>query len=58
MQKDYDALGQENRELCSQKDDASNKVKELQTELTDARVDNIGLSEELSLTNAKLYDQA
>ncbi|GJW75180.1 hypothetical protein Tco_0134550 [Tanacetum coccineum] len=58
MQKDYDALGQENRELRSQKDDASDKVKELHTELTDARVANIGLSEELSLTDAKLSDQA
>ncbi|GJS51262.1 hypothetical protein Tco_0624624 [Tanacetum coccineum] len=36
MQKDCDALGQENRELNSQKDVASVKVKELQTELTDA----------------------
>ncbi|GJW16330.1 hypothetical protein Tco_0020463 [Tanacetum coccineum] len=48
MQKDCDALVQENRELCSQKDVASVKVKELQTELTDVRVASIGLSEELS----------
>ncbi|GKB35122.1 hypothetical protein Tco_0880064 [Tanacetum coccineum] len=58
MQKDYDALGQENRELRSQKDVASDKVKELQTELTDARVASIGLSEELSKTDAKLSNQA
>ncbi|GKC33329.1 hypothetical protein Tco_1040623, partial [Tanacetum coccineum] len=45
-------------ELCSQKDVASVKVKELQTELTDARVASIGLSKELSQTNAKLSDQA
>ncbi|GKB51282.1 hypothetical protein Tco_0902035, partial [Tanacetum coccineum] len=48
----------DNRELRSQKNAASDKVKELQTELTDARVANIGLSEELSQTEAKLYDQA
>nr|GEU67520.1 hypothetical protein [Tanacetum cinerariifolium] len=58
MQKDCDALGQENRELCSQKDAASDKVKELQTEHTDARVANIGLLEELSQTDAKLSNQA
>ncbi|GJT58932.1 hypothetical protein Tco_1002465 [Tanacetum coccineum] len=58
MLKDCDALGQENRELCSQKDDTSDKVKELQTELTDARVANIGLSEELSQADAKLSNQA
>ncbi|GKB41474.1 hypothetical protein Tco_0886416, partial [Tanacetum coccineum] len=44
MQKDCDVLGQENRELNSQKDVASVKVKELQTELTDAMVASIGLS--------------
>ncbi|GJQ97445.1 hypothetical protein Tco_0008584 [Tanacetum coccineum] len=48
----------ENRELCSQKDVASVKVKELRTELTDAKVASIGLSEELSQTDAKLSDQA
>ncbi|GKB84219.1 hypothetical protein Tco_0956491 [Tanacetum coccineum] len=48
----------ENMELRSQKDAASNKVKELQTELTNARVSSIGLSEELSQTDAKLSDQA
>ncbi|GJW96562.1 reverse transcriptase domain-containing protein [Tanacetum coccineum] len=53
IQKDCDAVGQENRELRSQKDVASDKVKELQTELTDARVSSIGLSEELSKTDAK-----
>ncbi|GJZ64874.1 hypothetical protein Tco_0621570 [Tanacetum coccineum] len=58
MQKDCAALGQENRELCSKKDAASEKVKELQTELTDARVVSIGLSEEFSQTDAKLSDQA
>ncbi|GKD94866.1 hypothetical protein Tco_1374703, partial [Tanacetum coccineum] len=58
MQKDYDTLVQENRELRSQKDVASDKVKELQTELTDARVASIGLLGELSQTDAKLSDQA
>ncbi|GKE97289.1 hypothetical protein Tco_0020640 [Tanacetum coccineum] len=58
MQKDCDALGQENRELNSPKDAASDKVKELQTELTDARVASIGLSEELSKSDTKLSDQA
>ncbi|GKB26175.1 hypothetical protein Tco_0865576 [Tanacetum coccineum] len=42
MRKDYDTLVQENKELRSQKDDASDKVKELQTKLTDARVASIG----------------
>ncbi|GJX16803.1 hypothetical protein Tco_0217635 [Tanacetum coccineum] len=41
MQNDYDTLVQENRELRSQKDVASDKVKELQTELIDARVASI-----------------
>ncbi|GKE14418.1 hypothetical protein Tco_1421995, partial [Tanacetum coccineum] len=45
-------------ELRSQKDVASNKVKELQIKLTDAKVASIGLSEELSKTDAKLSDQA
>ncbi|GJX71065.1 hypothetical protein Tco_0308236 [Tanacetum coccineum] len=58
IHKDCDALGQENRELRSQKDDAYDKVKELQTELTDARVASIGLSKELSKTDAMLSDQA
>ncbi|GJU63006.1 hypothetical protein Tco_1244841 [Tanacetum coccineum] len=57
MQKDYDTLGLENRELRSQKDAAFDKVKELQTELTDARV-ALGLSKELSKTDAMLYNQA
>ncbi|GJR48812.1 hypothetical protein Tco_1316915 [Tanacetum coccineum] len=56
MHKDCDALIQEKR-LRSQKDVASDKVKELQTELTDVRVASIGLSEELSQTDAKLSDQ-
>ncbi|GJY15656.1 hypothetical protein Tco_0386078 [Tanacetum coccineum] len=58
MQKDCDALGQENRELRSQKDAASDKVKELQTELTNARVASIGLSDELSKIDARSSDQA
>ncbi|GJX11134.1 hypothetical protein Tco_0200993 [Tanacetum coccineum] len=58
MQKDCDALVQENSEMRSQKDVASDKVKELYTKLTDARVASIGLSEELSHTDAKLSDQA
>ncbi|GJU63003.1 hypothetical protein Tco_1244838 [Tanacetum coccineum] len=47
MQKDYDALGQENRELRSQKDVASDKVKELQTKLTDAKVASIGYKDDV-----------
>ncbi|GJT23131.1 hypothetical protein Tco_0893068 [Tanacetum coccineum] len=50
MQKDCDALGQENKELLSQKDDASDKVKELQTQLTDARVTS---KNQLALEKAK-----
>nr|GEW35759.1 hypothetical protein [Tanacetum cinerariifolium] len=46
------------RELRSQKDVTFDKVKELQTKLTDAMVASIGLSEELSKTDAKLSDQA
>nr|GEX89533.1 hypothetical protein [Tanacetum cinerariifolium] len=55
---DFDALGKEDRELSSQKYDASDKVKELQTELTDAEVASIGLLEEFSKPYAKLSDQA
>nr|GEW15879.1 hypothetical protein [Tanacetum cinerariifolium] len=91
MQKDCDALVQENRELRSRKDvvlalkyrfsrvqfgsglivfvrqrfglnEGSGlpfqQVKELHTEFTDARVASISLLEELSLTDAKLSDQA
>ncbi|GKA37261.1 hypothetical protein Tco_0723826 [Tanacetum coccineum] len=54
MQKDCDALVQENRELCSQKDVASIKVQELQTKLTDARVASICLSEEFDEFHAAL----
>ncbi|GJX59457.1 hypothetical protein Tco_0290847, partial [Tanacetum coccineum] len=50
IQKDCDALGQENKELLSQKDDASDKVKEFQTELTDARVAS---KNQLALEKAK-----
>ncbi|GKD43815.1 hypothetical protein Tco_1268460, partial [Tanacetum coccineum] len=57
MQKDCNAWVQENMQLHSQKDAASDKVKELQIELTDARVASIGLSEELSQIDAKLSDQ-
>ncbi|GKE61111.1 hypothetical protein Tco_1511478, partial [Tanacetum coccineum] len=39
-------------------DAASDKMKELHTELTDARVASIGLLEELSQTDAKLSDKA
>nr|GEX89356.1 hypothetical protein [Tanacetum cinerariifolium] len=39
------------------KDAATDKVKELQTELPDARVASIGLSEEFSQVDAKLSDQ-
>ncbi|GKA28991.1 hypothetical protein Tco_0715236 [Tanacetum coccineum] len=54
MQKDCDALGQENRELRSQKDATSDKVKELQAELTDARVANIDSQNQLALEKDKI----
>ncbi|GKA91536.1 hypothetical protein Tco_0813406 [Tanacetum coccineum] len=58
LQRDYDALGQENRELCSQRDAAFEEVKKLQSKLTNAKAAFVGLMEELTQTNAKLSEQA
>ncbi|GKD40503.1 hypothetical protein Tco_1260710, partial [Tanacetum coccineum] len=58
LQRDYDALGQENRELCSQRDVSSEEVKKLQSQLTDAKAASVGLTEELTRTDAKLSEQA
>ncbi|GKG36603.1 hypothetical protein Tco_0444281, partial [Tanacetum coccineum] len=49
LQRDYDALGQENRELCSQRDVSSEEVKKLQSQLTDAKA----ASNELALERSK-----
>ncbi|GKC56654.1 hypothetical protein Tco_1084252 [Tanacetum coccineum] len=58
LQRGYDALGQENRELRSQRDAASEEVKKLQSQLTDAKTTSASLSEELTQTDAKLSEQA
>nr|GEU33381.1 hypothetical protein [Tanacetum cinerariifolium] len=58
LQGDYDALGQENRNLCSQRDVASEEVKRSQSQLTDAKAASAGLTEELTRTDAKLSEQA
>ncbi|GJT56657.1 hypothetical protein Tco_0991711 [Tanacetum coccineum] len=58
LQRDYDALGQENRELCSQRDAASEEVKKLQSQLIDAKAAFVGLTDELTQTDAKLSEQA
>nr|GEY39308.1 hypothetical protein [Tanacetum cinerariifolium] len=58
LQRDYDAVGQETRELCSQRDDAFEEVKNLESQLTDAKVAFIGLMEELTQTDVKLSKQA
>ncbi|GJT29923.1 hypothetical protein Tco_0910198 [Tanacetum coccineum] len=58
LQRDYDALGQENRELCSQRDAASEEVKKLESQLTDAKAAFVGLTEELTWTDVKLLEQA
>ncbi|GJR03618.1 hypothetical protein Tco_0526602 [Tanacetum coccineum] len=58
LQRDYDALGQENREICSQRDATSEEVKKLQSQLTDAKAASVGLTEELTRTGAKLSEQA
>ncbi|GJX97286.1 hypothetical protein Tco_0353084 [Tanacetum coccineum] len=57
LQRGYDALGQENRELRSQRDVAFEEVKKLQSQLTDAKTTSASLSEELTQTNAKLSEQ-
>ncbi|GJU51912.1 hypothetical protein Tco_1221467 [Tanacetum coccineum] len=58
VQRDCDALGQENRELHSLRDVTSTEVKKLQSQLADARVAFVGLTEELSRADAKLSKQA
>ncbi|GJR75166.1 hypothetical protein Tco_0087531 [Tanacetum coccineum] len=52
LQRGYDALGQENRELCSQRDAAFEEVKKPQSQLTDAKTTSTSLSEELTQTDA------
>nr|GEV35572.1 hypothetical protein [Tanacetum cinerariifolium] len=58
LQGDCDALGQENRELRSQRDAACEEVRKLRFQLTDAKTTSTSLSEELTLTDAKLSEQA
>ncbi|GJS64309.1 hypothetical protein Tco_0678873 [Tanacetum coccineum] len=58
LQRGYDALGHENRELRSQRDAASEEVKKLSSQLTDAKATSASLSEELTQTDAKLLEQA
>nr|GEU61556.1 hypothetical protein [Tanacetum cinerariifolium] len=58
LQRDYDTLGQENRDLHSQRDVASFEVKKLQSQLADARGVSVGLTDELAHTDAKLSEQA
>nr|GEX66639.1 hypothetical protein [Tanacetum cinerariifolium] len=58
LKKGYDNLGQENRELRSQRDVASEEVRKLQSQLTDAKPTSKSLSEELTQTDAKLSEQA
>ncbi|GJX01525.1 hypothetical protein Tco_0185438 [Tanacetum coccineum] len=56
LQRNYDAMGQEN-ELCSQRDADSGEVKKLQSQLTDVKAAYVGLTEELTQTDAKLSKQ-
>ncbi|GKC46840.1 hypothetical protein Tco_1064562, partial [Tanacetum coccineum] len=49
---------EENRELRCQRDVASEEVKELQSQLDDAKTTSASLSEELTQTDAKLSEQA
>nr|GEX75275.1 hypothetical protein [Tanacetum cinerariifolium] len=58
LQGDYDSLGQENRELCSQRDAASKDVKKLQSQLADAKAAFAVLTKELTRIDAKLSKQA
>nr|GEX75237.1 hypothetical protein [Tanacetum cinerariifolium] len=58
VQRDYDALGHENRKLCSQIDVAYEEVKKLQSQLADARVASVGLTKELVQTDEELSKQA
>ncbi|GJY04923.1 hypothetical protein Tco_0370863 [Tanacetum coccineum] len=50
--------GDENKELCSQRDAASKEVKKLQPQLNDAKAASVALTEELTRTDAKLSEQA
>ncbi|GKA05021.1 hypothetical protein Tco_0684141, partial [Tanacetum coccineum] len=54
------ALDQENKELCSQRDAASKEVKklQLQSQLIDAKAASAVLTEKLTRTDAKLSEQA
>nr|GEU29967.1 hypothetical protein [Tanacetum cinerariifolium] len=58
LQRGYDALGQENKELRSQRDAAFEEVKKLWSQLIDATTTSASLSEELTQTDAKLSEQA
>ncbi|GJT45742.1 hypothetical protein Tco_0954457 [Tanacetum coccineum] len=58
LQRGYDALGQENRELRSQRDVAFEEIRKLRSQLTDAKTTSVSLSEELTQTDAKLSEQA
>ncbi|GKB90824.1 hypothetical protein Tco_0963096 [Tanacetum coccineum] len=58
LKRGYDTLGQENRELHSQRDAASEEVRKLQSQLTDAKTTSASLSEELTRTDAKLSEKA
>ncbi|GKA50195.1 hypothetical protein Tco_0743268, partial [Tanacetum coccineum] len=58
LQRGYDALGQENREVRSQRDAASEEVRKLWPQLIDAKTTSASLSEELTQTDAKLSEQA
>ncbi|GJR86176.1 hypothetical protein Tco_0210187, partial [Tanacetum coccineum] len=58
LQRDYDTLGYENIELCYQRDVSSEEVKKLQSQLTDVKATSVGLTEELTRTDAKLSEKA
>nr|GEW53493.1 hypothetical protein [Tanacetum cinerariifolium] len=55
LKRDYDALGQENRELCSKRDVASEEVKKLQSQLTDAKAASVGMPISAGMTASVLY---
>nr|GEW81139.1 hypothetical protein [Tanacetum cinerariifolium] len=57
-QKDYSVLDQENKELCSRNNVSSEELKRLQAQFADAKASSMGLTDELSHTDAKLSDQA
>ncbi|GJZ89141.1 hypothetical protein Tco_0660923, partial [Tanacetum coccineum] len=58
LQRGYDALGQANRELRSQRDAAFEEIRKLRSQLTDAKSTSASLSEELTQIDAKLSEQA